>query len=344
MSAPPPLVPTPSRFAEIVGLLETAGCSPKLGREGQWSAKCPVHDDRIPSLRLKEGDDGRVLLYCHAGCTLEAIVGALGVPMTALFANAPQESQRPAQRVRKPTAIDPDDTKYGIVPACLIAHACPLCLQVYARLAWRCGRENRPQRGLAAIARELGIQKRTLRDHATHLAETGWIAYSTTSTSTGARRAGELSLRHCPPFGIRYSEVRRPDRNHGRTGDVARSTHYVSPKGETAPTGDVARSTHYVSQGVRRVQRTPLNAFNAPSADGCSAFNAPQSRYMGNEQVDTWEREGIGEHVRDLTLDELERELERIATDESPAPSDSDLERWEAEDEPGIPHRELVFA
>ena len=31
-----------------------------------WSARCPAHDDRRPSLSVSEGDDGRALVRCHA--------------------------------------------------------------------------------------------------------------------------------------------------------------------------------------------------------------------------------------------------------------------------------------
>jgi hypothetical protein len=50
-----------------------------------YQARCPAHDDRDPSLSLAEGDDGRVLLYCHAGCSVEAITSAIGVRMRDLF-------------------------------------------------------------------------------------------------------------------------------------------------------------------------------------------------------------------------------------------------------------------
>jgi len=32
-----------------------------------WSARCPAHEDRQASLSIAEGEDGRVLLKCHAG-------------------------------------------------------------------------------------------------------------------------------------------------------------------------------------------------------------------------------------------------------------------------------------
>jgi hypothetical protein len=50
-----------------------------------WSARCPAHKDRSPSLSITEGDDGRVLLKCHAGCDHKKIVEALGLAERDLF-------------------------------------------------------------------------------------------------------------------------------------------------------------------------------------------------------------------------------------------------------------------
>ena len=51
----------------------------------RWQALCPAHDDRNPSLAVAEGSDGRVLLKCHAGCTVEAICAALGLRVADLM-------------------------------------------------------------------------------------------------------------------------------------------------------------------------------------------------------------------------------------------------------------------
>ena len=48
-------------------------------------ARCPAHDDRQPSLSLSEGFDGRALLCCHAGCSLDSILEALGLEAADLF-------------------------------------------------------------------------------------------------------------------------------------------------------------------------------------------------------------------------------------------------------------------
>jgi hypothetical protein len=50
-----------------------------------WSARCPAHEDRQPSLSISEGDDGRALVKCHAGCETEAICAALGLRLADLM-------------------------------------------------------------------------------------------------------------------------------------------------------------------------------------------------------------------------------------------------------------------
>lgn len=59
----------------------------KVRRTGQqtWMACCPAHEDKSPSLSVKEADDGRVLLHCWAGCTVHEVVGALGLGLADLF-------------------------------------------------------------------------------------------------------------------------------------------------------------------------------------------------------------------------------------------------------------------
>jgi putative DNA primase/helicase len=42
-----------------------------------WIARCPVHDDRAPSLAIAETRDGKVLVHCHAGCCQQDVIAAL---------------------------------------------------------------------------------------------------------------------------------------------------------------------------------------------------------------------------------------------------------------------------
>ncbi|MBO0729138.1 MAG: AAA family ATPase, partial [Acidimicrobiaceae bacterium] len=54
-----------------------------------WLARCPAHDDRTPSFSLSEGNDGRALVYCHAGCTIDQIASALQMDIRELFEGEP---------------------------------------------------------------------------------------------------------------------------------------------------------------------------------------------------------------------------------------------------------------
>jgi hypothetical protein len=42
-----------------------------------WMARCPVHDDREPSLSIADARDGKVLVRCHAGCDQSDVIAAL---------------------------------------------------------------------------------------------------------------------------------------------------------------------------------------------------------------------------------------------------------------------------
>ena len=59
------------------------------GHDGCWNARCPAHNDRRPSLRIAAGSDGRVLLYCHAGCSIGDVCRAVGIEQKDLFEERP---------------------------------------------------------------------------------------------------------------------------------------------------------------------------------------------------------------------------------------------------------------
>jgi 5S rRNA maturation endonuclease (ribonuclease M5) len=69
---------------EFVNHLKARGL--KLHKSGAgWSSCCSAHEDKTPSLDIATGNDGRVLLHCHAGCSPESVVSALGLAMADLF-------------------------------------------------------------------------------------------------------------------------------------------------------------------------------------------------------------------------------------------------------------------
>jgi len=53
---------------------------------GQYTAFCPCHDDLHQSLAITLDGD-RILLYCHAVCTIEQILATLNLTKTDLFLN-----------------------------------------------------------------------------------------------------------------------------------------------------------------------------------------------------------------------------------------------------------------
>lgn len=55
----------------------------------KYTACCPAHADRSPSLALRETDDGRILLHCFAGCSTESVVNAMGLQWSDLMPPLP---------------------------------------------------------------------------------------------------------------------------------------------------------------------------------------------------------------------------------------------------------------
>jgi restriction endonuclease S subunit len=76
-----------SAIARVLDALTIAGGP---DRKGEYRAFCPAHDDKkTPNLRIREGEDGRVLLRCFAGCSQDKVLSALaekGIGKSDLFA------------------------------------------------------------------------------------------------------------------------------------------------------------------------------------------------------------------------------------------------------------------
>ena len=66
-----------------------------------WMAPCPTHEDRDPSLSIRDADDGKVLVHCHAGCDQSVVIGELR--SRGLWNSTSDHCQRPATR-QSPTA------------------------------------------------------------------------------------------------------------------------------------------------------------------------------------------------------------------------------------------------
>lgn len=56
----------------------TLACALGGRRTGShWMAPCPAHEDKSPSLSIRDTDDGKILVHCHAGCDQSVVIGEL---------------------------------------------------------------------------------------------------------------------------------------------------------------------------------------------------------------------------------------------------------------------------
>lgn len=66
-----------------------------------WLARCPAHQDRSPSLSIREADD-KVLIHCHAGCSVHEVVAAVGLEISDLFPPRPVDPSQVGKPMRRP--------------------------------------------------------------------------------------------------------------------------------------------------------------------------------------------------------------------------------------------------
>ena len=65
---------------------------------GEWVACCPAHEDRSPSLAIKDTGDGRILIHCFAGCPVEHILAVLGLKLADLM---PEKRLGPVEGLKR---------------------------------------------------------------------------------------------------------------------------------------------------------------------------------------------------------------------------------------------------
>jgi hypothetical protein len=56
---------------------------------GTWRARCPSHGSKGLTLAIRESDDGKVLVKCFAECSVNEVVGAVGLRLEDLFPPRP---------------------------------------------------------------------------------------------------------------------------------------------------------------------------------------------------------------------------------------------------------------
>jgi hypothetical protein len=81
-----------------------------------WSAKCPAHDDHNASLSVSEGDDGRALVKCHAGCSADAVCAAVRLTLRDLMPEC-AESRLTTDSTRSKGKPKPSGKTFGTANA-----------------------------------------------------------------------------------------------------------------------------------------------------------------------------------------------------------------------------------
>jgi len=82
-----------------------------------WTARCPAHDDRTPSLSLRDADGGKVLVRCHAGCEQDEVIAHLRT--SGLWIQNGTRSPNLFARRRVLTRTEPDADEHKRTAAAL---------------------------------------------------------------------------------------------------------------------------------------------------------------------------------------------------------------------------------
>ena len=67
--------------------------------QGKFTARCPAHNDKTPSLAIASLPDGRILLKCFAGCGASDIVQVIGLTLADLFPDGHLKYYRGFQQI-----------------------------------------------------------------------------------------------------------------------------------------------------------------------------------------------------------------------------------------------------
>lgn len=93
-ASPPGYPPAELLLSRLSGVRQTG--------PGKWMAHCPAHEDRSPSLSIRETDDGIVLINCFGGCGAVDVVEAVGLSLAELFPRREPDPLHPGRRPEKP--------------------------------------------------------------------------------------------------------------------------------------------------------------------------------------------------------------------------------------------------
>lgn len=71
---------------------------------GEYTACCPAHNDRSPSLAIKD-NDGKIVLKCFGGCETAAVLDAIGLGFDDLFPDSISGDRSGAEKISPKTLL-----------------------------------------------------------------------------------------------------------------------------------------------------------------------------------------------------------------------------------------------
>lgn len=77
--------------AETIALMSSRLSGWRETSHHQWEAICPAHDDDQPSLSVSIGDNEKIVIHCHTGCSPATVLKSLGLTFSSLLPDAPTE-------------------------------------------------------------------------------------------------------------------------------------------------------------------------------------------------------------------------------------------------------------
>lgn len=210
--------------------LRGRGLAIRQTQPSAWLAQCPAHDDRRPSLSITRLDNGRVLIHCHAGCSPQAIVDAIGLDMADL---TPPNGDWGGRHGRHPGRPGPLGQSCRIVT--LRQDVRPPA-GVFQTVAMEC-----MAKGCAKAAAELGVSEGVL----TRLG-VGWSEVHQAWTFPMSNAEGEI-------IGLR---LRSPD-GHKWSAKGSKNGLFV-PDLLPAQCGDDEKGSHAIGDVLTGINRRPL--------------------------------------------------------------------------------------
>lgn len=91
------------REFDVIGIFGRLDKLKPTGKD-RWKACCPSHDDKSPSLQIAIAGDGRILMHCFSGCSINEICSVIGIEVADLF---PEKTHY--KSVRQPVNVPTED-------------------------------------------------------------------------------------------------------------------------------------------------------------------------------------------------------------------------------------------